>query len=114
MRFAVSPEKQAELEKRMAELGIREEDLEEKFVRAGGPGGQKVNKTATAVQLKHLPTGTEVRVQTARSQSLNRFYARRLLVERLETARLGEESPEQKRIAKLRKQKDRRRRRTSF
>mgnify|MGYP003351883007 CR=1 FL=1 len=112
-RFGVSQEKETELTTRMARCGLREEDLRESFVRSGGPGGQKVNRTASCVLLVHLPTGTEVKMQKERSQSLNRFFARRRLCELLENATLGNTSPEAQRQAKARKQKDRRRRRAS-
>jgi len=112
MRFGVSPGKHEELLRRMEACGLLEEDLDERFVRSGGPGGQKVNRSATCVQIRHLPTGFEVKVQESRSQGLNRFYARRRLCERLEQEALGEQSPEAKRREKLRKQKARRRRRT--
>lgn len=85
--FAVSPQKNEELRRRMAALGIREEDLEERFVRSSGKGGQHVNKNSTCVQLRHLPSGIEVRCMGERSQSLNRFFARRLLLERIAEAR---------------------------
>ena len=97
----------------MAACGLAESDLEESFTRASGPGGQHVNKTQTGVQLVHRPSGLEVKMTKERSQALNRFFARRRLCELLEAAALGEESPEAKRIAKLRKQKDRRRRRNA-
>lgn len=109
--FGVRPEKEAELRERMARCGLREEDLRESFIRGGGPGGQKINRTASCVQLRHLPTGLEVRMQEARSQALNRFYARRRLCELLENQILGADSPEARKAARLRKQKDRRRRR---
>lgn len=111
-RFGVRPEKEAELERRMAACGIREEDLDESFVRSGGPGGQKVNRTATCVQLHHRPTGIDVKMQQARSQALNRFYARRRLCELMEADQLGAASPEAKHHAKQRKQKERRKRRS--
>lgn len=100
------------LRDRMAALGVREEDLEEKFVRASGPGGQKVNKTSSAVYLKHLPSGIEVKAQESRSQAMNRFYARRILVERLERIKLGKESAEEQRIEKIRRQKRKRSKRS--
>jgi protein subunit release factor B len=74
------------LEKRMTKLGIREDDLEEDFVRGSGPGGQKINKTSSTVVLRHLPTGIEVRCQKERSQVMNRHWARVELCDRLETA----------------------------
>ncbi|NTW98410.1 MAG: peptide chain release factor-like protein [Geobacteraceae bacterium] len=108
--FAVSEEKNRWLRVKMAELGVREEDLEERFVRSSGNGGQHVNKTSSCVQLKHTPTGIQVACMRERSQSVNRFLARRELIEQIETAS-GVVTPEMKRIEKLRKQKDRRRRR---
>jgi protein subunit release factor B len=108
--FAVSEEKNLWLKRKMAELGVREEDLEETFVRSSGHGGQHVNKTSTRVQLRHIPTGIIVSCMRERSQSLNRFLARRELLERIE-AGMGIKTPEMKRIERLQKQKDRRRRR---
>lgn len=91
-RFPVSSEKEASLLRRLATLGVREEDLVERFVRAAGPGGQNVNKTSTAVQLRHAPSGIEVKAQSARSQGLNRYLARQRLAEELEARRQGEAS----------------------
>ena len=108
--FAVSEEKNRWLLLKMAELGVREEDLQETFVRSSGRGGQHVNKTSTCVQLRHIPSGISVSVSRERSQSVNRFLARRELLERLESLS-GKLTPEMKRIDRLRKQKDRRRRR---
>lgn len=110
--FAVSEEKNRWLRQKMAELGVREEELEESFVRSSGNGGQHVNKTSSCVQLKHRPTGLTVTCMRERSQSVNRFLARRELLERIEVAS-GVITPEMKRIEKLRKQKARRRRRAS-
>lgn len=108
MLFAVSPKKQLELEQAMRKLGIDERDLEESFIRSHGPGGQNVNKVATCVVLRHRPSGLEVRCQQERSQAMNRFLARRLLVSKLETQRLGRLSAEAQRIAKIRRQKRKR------
>jgi len=110
-KFGVSQAKEVELAERMARCGLREEDLKESFVRSSGPGGQKVNRTSTCVQLVHGPSGLEVKMQQERSQGLNRFFARRRLCELLERTVLGDESPEAKNIVKARRQKDRRRRR---
>ena len=96
---------------RMSACGINEQDLEERYIRSSGPGGQHVNKTSTCVVLHHRPSGLQVKCQDSRSQLLNRFYARRRLCELLEEKQLGTLSPAAKRIAKLKKQKDRRRRR---
>lgn len=111
INFGTTEQKMKELEQRMQECGLLETDLEEKFVRSGGAGGQKVNKTSTCVHLKHIPTGLAVKVQKSRRQGLNRFYARRQLCELLENEILEKNSPEAKRIEKIRKQKDRRKRR---
>lgn len=106
--FPVSPKKQLELEEKMLKLGIKEEDFEEKFIRSGGPGGQNVNKVSTCVVLRHVPTGHEVRCQKERSQVLNRYFARRILINRIETERLGRLSEEAQRISKIRRQKRKR------
>ncbi len=109
--FGVTPGKEAELRARMADCDLREADLDESYVHGGGPGGQKVNKSATAVSLTHRPTGVTVKTQAARSQALNRFYARRRLCELMEARTLGKQSPEEQRREKIRKQKARRKRR---
>jgi protein subunit release factor B len=109
--FPVTSAKQQALEDRFARLGIREEDLEESFVRSGGRGGQNVNKVATCVVLIHRPSGTQVKCQRERSQALNRFRARQLLADKIERAILGKQSAEAQRIAKIKRQKRRRSRR---
>ncbi len=107
----VLPAKVQSLQKEMARLGILETDLEESFIRGSGPGGQKINKSSSGVYLKHLPTGTEVKCQQERSQVLNRFLARRILVEKIARQREGEKSLQEQRWFKIRKQKERRSRR---
>jgi len=108
VKFPVSESKQRELLHRMEALGISEEDLEEKFVRSSGRGGQNVNRVSTCVMLRHIPSGTMVKCQKARTQGLNRYYARRILVERMEEEIRGIESERQKRIEKIRRQKRKR------
>ena len=106
--FGVSKEKEKKLLENMERLGIFEKDLEEKFVRSSGKGGQHVNKVATCVYLKHIPTGTEVKCQQERSQALNRFLARRILADKIESEIEGKRSEKQQRIAKIRRQKRKR------
>ncbi len=104
----MSPEKEAELLARMQSLGILESDLDENFIRGSGAGGQKINKTSSCVQLKHRPTGIEVRCQKERLQSLNRFFARRLLCDRIEQAQTGAIAKEVQAREKIRRQKRKR------
>ncbi len=106
--FGVSDEKETALAARMARLGIAEADLEEQFVRSGGRGGQNVNKVATCVYLKHLPSGTEVKCQRERSQLMNRFWARRILCDKIEQRVLGAASEARQRAEKIRRQKRKR------
>ena len=106
--FAVSEAKAKALAEKMEALNIREEDIEESFIRSSGKGGQHVNKTSTCVYLKHLPTGIEVKCQQERSQSLNRYRARVLLAKKIEQLVKGRESEEIQRIEKIRRQKRKR------
>ena len=94
-------------------MGLREEDLEEKFIRASGRGGQKVNKSSSAVYLKHIPTGLEVKCMKERSQSINRFLARRELLERIEATRGGKTASEKK-AEKIKKQKAKKKKRSKI
>ena len=107
----VSESKYKDLLARMAKIGVKEDDLTEHFVRSSGAGGQKVNKTSSCVVLKHIPTGIEVKCQVERSQALNRFLARRILVEKLERQLLGAYARAEQKAWKIRKQKRRRSRR---
>jgi peptide chain release factor len=109
--FAVSEEKNRWLKAKMEELGVREQDLEEHFVHSSGRGGQHVNKSSSCVYLKHLPTGVEVKCMESRSQSLNRFFARRYLLEKVE-ALSGKPTKKDQALEKLRRQKARRKRRS--
>lgn len=107
----ISPEKELALRQRMERLGVLESDLRETFIRSSGPGGQKVNKTSSCVFLVHLPTGLSVKCQQERSQAMNRFRARRILLDRIEKIKTGIVAAEKARIDKLRRQKQRRSRR---
>ncbi|MEW6110480.1 MAG: peptide chain release factor-like protein [Nitrospirota bacterium] len=109
--FSVSPIKEKSLKEKMESLNIREEDIEESFVRSSGKGGQHVNKTSTCVYLKHIPTGIEVKCGQERSQSLNRYRARTILVKKIDELIKGKESEERQRIEKIRRQKRKRSRR---
>ncbi|MGB3364771.1 MAG: peptide chain release factor-like protein [Thermodesulfobacteriota bacterium] len=111
-KFGVSLEKEEALKKKMEELGVKDVDIDEKFIRSGGPGGQNVNKVATCVQLKHLPTGITVKVQKDRTQGVNRFLARRSLVSKIEESISGKPTKEKLKIQKIQKQKKRRKRKT--
>jgi protein subunit release factor B len=106
--FGVSSRKQKALAEKMEKLGIREKDIVEKFIRSGGAGGQNVNKVSTCVYLKHEPTGVEVKMQRERTQALNRFFARRLLADKIEEIVEGKRSAEQERREKIRRQKRKR------
>ena len=97
----------------MDALGIHEKDFVEKFVRSSGKGGQKVNKTSTCVYLKHIPTGIEVKCMKDRSQSINRFLARRELIEKIETL-TGHVTSRDLRAEKIRKQKAKRVKKTKI
>ncbi len=110
----VGLEKEKALREMMARLGVREEDIVERFIRAQGPGGQNVNKVSTCVYLRHLLTGIEVKCQEERSQAQNRYRARQILLKKIESAILGKLSEEQKRIEKIRRQKRRRSRRAKL
>ena len=104
----VNPSKEESLLARMKKLGIYEKDIIEKFIRSSGKGGQHVNKASTCVYLKHIPTGIDVKVMRERSQSLNRFLARRLLTDKIEEMIKGKESKRQQEIEKLKRQKRKR------
>lgn len=95
----------------MTALGVRACDVEESFVRSGGKGGQKVNKSSSCVMLLHRPTGLRVKCQTTRHQALNRFLARRLLLDKIERMQKGYVEAERSEIEKIRRQKRKRSRR---
>ena len=104
----VGSDKQKELARRMEAFGVREVDIEETFVRSGGHGGQNVNKAATCVMLLHRPTGLQVKCQMTRQQGLNRFLARRLLLDKIEQRRTGQVASVRDRIERIRRQKRKR------
>ena len=105
---SVRPDKIAALREKMGSLGLREADFAESFMRSGGKGGQNVNKVETCVHLVHVPTGLSVKCQRERSQAINRFLARRILVDKIEEKMKGEASAAQQRIEKIRRQKRKR------
>ena len=107
-RFGVSLKKEEALKAKMARFDVKEADLTEYFIRSSGPGGQNVNKVATGVYLKHVPSGVEVKCLSERSQALNRFKARKILISKIEAMVLGKESEERRRIEKIRRQKRKR------
>jgi protein subunit release factor B len=111
--FPVSEEKNRDLREKMEALDIHEKDIEERFIRSSGRGGQRVNKTSTCVYLKHLPTGIEVKWMTERNQALNRFFARRELVTQMERL-MGWVTDEDLEIIKLRKKKSKRQKRAGL
>ena len=107
----VSSEKLAALQADLLRLGIKEEDLEESFIRSGGNGGQNVNKVSTCVVIVHKPSGMMVRCQQERSQGMNRFLARRLLADKIAEKIHGEISKKRAEAEKVRRQKRKRSRR---
>jgi protein subunit release factor B len=111
LSFSVSETKNRWLQEKMKSLGIREEDLQERFIRSSGAGGQKVNKTSSCVYLKHLPSGIAVKCMKDRSQSINRFLARRELMAKLERES-GPLNPAEAKQDHIRKQKKKRRKRS--
>ena len=90
---------------RMAQVGIKESDLEETFARSSGPGGQNVNKVATAVTLRHRPSRISVTVQDSRSQVQNRRLARERLIDAIEQAQQKRRATEIARREKARRRR---------
>jgi len=101
----ITPAKIAALKARIARLGIDLRLIEERFVRGGGKGGQKINKTANAVLLKYPPLGLIVRCQRERKRSLNRFIALREMVDEIEVKISPETSERLKEFTRLRNRK---------
>jgi len=108
MKYGVSTRKENDLKEKMRRLAIKESDITESFIRASGRGGQNVNKVSTCVYLKHNPTKIEVKCKKERTQALNRFFARRILTEKIETMMLGKASREKASLEKIRRQKRKR------
>lgn len=100
------------LKEKAASLNISASTVVEQFIRGSGKGGQKVNKTSSTVQLKHIPTGIEIRCQKHREQSKNRTSALKILISKVEHLKLGKESQISKKIYKLKKQKQKRSKRS--
>jgi len=113
-RFPVSADKEKQLAGRMLALGVREQDIDEQFVRSSGAGGQNVNKVSSCVVLHHRPSGIRVKCQQERSQGLNRFLARRILLDKIEAKVSSVKTAEEQRIEKLRRQKRKRSRRAKL
>ena len=103
----LNPAKEQALAEKFAGLGIRQADIIESFIRSSGPGGQNVNKTSTCVYLRHLPTGIEVKCQTERSQVMNRYQARVILLEKIGSRMLRERAERKAAAEKARRQKRR-------
>jgi protein subunit release factor B len=112
--FPVAAVKKRAIEEKIQRLKIDLRQVEETFVKGGGKGGQKINKTANAVELHYPPLGLVVKVQRERRRSLNRFLALRELVDQIEMKVSPETSERMKEWERRRKQKDRRRRRADL
>lgn len=108
MADIVRKTKQDDVVRKLSELGVHESDLIEKFVRASGRGGQKINKTSVAVYLHHIPTGIEVKASDSRSQATNRYYARKRLLETILKRSSDHASKVEQHIEKIRRQKRKR------
>jgi protein subunit release factor B len=109
--FPVSQEKILKLESRLKKLNINEDDIIENFIKGTGSGGQKINKTSSCVQIIHKNSGTEIKCQKTRSQSLNRYYARIILCDQLEEKIEGFKTKKKQEEEKLKRQKRKRHKR---
>lgn len=108
----IRKEKLDELQERMDRLGIKSDDLIEKFILGSGKGGQKINKTSSCVYLKHTPTSFEIKCQRDRSREMNRYYARKELCDWIEETIQNKKSERQQEMEKIRRQKRRRSRKS--
>jgi len=107
-KFGIRQSKVERLRRRMKKYGVEEKDLKEKFVASSKKGGTKSDKSSSGVYIKHLPSGTEVKSSSNRSQGVNRFLARRTLVDKIEEKVKGKKSSRQRKIEKIRKRKRKR------
>jgi len=108
INFGISVSKQQQLQKQFDTFNIKETDIIEKFIHSSGHGGQNLNKVATCVYIKHIPTSIEIKCQKYRTQLLNRYAARKMLADAIETMTLGEKSRKIQAIEKIRRQKRKR------
>ncbi len=108
INFGISVSKQQQLQKQFDTFNIKESDIIEKFIHSSGHGGQNLNKVATCVYIKHIPTSIEIKCQKYRTQLLNRYAARKMLADAIETMTLGEKSRKIQAIEKIRRQKRKR------
>ncbi len=111
INFGISSSKQQQLQKQFDEFNIKESDIVEKFIHSSGHGGQNLNKVATCVYIKHIPTSIEIKCQKYRTQLLNRYAARKMLADAIETMVLGQKSRKIQAIEKIRRQKRKRNKR---
>ncbi len=108
INFGVSVSKQKDIEDKFIKYNIKDCDLVEKFIHSSGNGGQNLNKVATCVYLRYIPLNIEIKCQKYRTQLLNRYAARKKLIEEIEKKLFGEQSEKQKEIEKIRRQKRKR------
>ena len=104
----ITSKKWDQLHLKMKELRIFENDIEENFILGSGHGGQKLHKTESCVYIKHKPTGIQVKCQQSRLRDSNRYFARRLLCEKVEYLLFKKKSEKQQAIEKIRRQKKKR------
>ena len=111
MGSSVSIDKEETLKLKMDSLGIKETDIEEKFIHSSKKGGQKVNKTSSTVRLYHAPSGMTVKCGESRSREMNRWFARRDLAEKILEKVNAALSARRQETERIRRQKRRRSRR---